>query len=981
MMIPPEQSAFDRCFAELPLVDNCVSIATTVEAIRDNFRRRPAVPGILIEADGALAGLISRSRFMETIATSTEPRELLKQTAREWLNVDGPASFLMLFATASIREAAAIAVARDPATAGEPIVVKCGPRCWRLLDLRVLLSTYASILGVQFDDQSRAIEAARLTEIKYRSIFENAVEGIFQTSPDGRYLSVNPALARIYGFDSIADLMSGICDISRQLYVEPERRGQFVEIMDEHGTVEGFESQIYRRDRSIIWISECARAVRDADGNLLYYEGTVEDITKRKESEELQRQKEAAELASHAKSEFLANMSHEIRTPLNGVIGMLELLGATNLDGRQQRYSRIARSSADSLLSLINDILDFSKIEAGKLELDHIDFDLHQLVEDMSEMFAQRAEDKRLELACHIHHDVPTAFRGDPDRLRQVLVNLTNNAIKFTERGEVVIRVSLDAATTDEAVVRFEVSDTGIGIPPDRMNRLFKTFSQVDASTTRCYGGTGLGLAVCKQLVELQGGQIGVTSKFGRGSTFFFTVRLAKQNNAVRRERMSGELAGMRVLAVDDNATNLEILEAQLTAWQFDYASASCGTDALDMLEQAANNGHPFRLAVLDMQMPEMDGLQLAAAIKSRPSIADTLLIMLTSIGDSMSAEQLSKYGLDAHLTKPTRQSRLFDAIIEAAADHPTKSHDDAISNRRKTTATPTTNQRRRILLAEDNEVNQLVASEILLQAGFLCDIVDNGVAAMEAVAGGEYDLVLMDCHMPRMDGFEATRAIRDRQADSHDAARRLPIVALTANAIKGDRELCLAAGMDAYVTKPIDPARLIETIQTLLQSAADQTTESAATPSELPPASAAGVHVERPVDQSKTEPIDLTELLGRCQGKRELCSRVIAKFRDRCQDYRERIDRAIAAADCDELARAAHSLKGAAANLAAGRLHGEAARIERLAIDHCLPTSKVLENLWQALEQVVAATPRLLASLAPVSAIQQEPVVATARN
>ncbi|HEV3416660.1 MAG TPA: response regulator, partial [Pirellulales bacterium] len=764
-------------------------------------------------------------------------------------------------------------------------------------DLRLIqrcrsLSEQVAILRDQIEAQSRAVEAARLTEIKYRSIFENAVEGIFQTSPGGQYLSVNPALARIYGFDSVSDLMSGICDISRQLYVDPNRRQEFIDIMAEHGTVEGFESEIYRRDRSIIWISECARAVRDESGDLLYYEGTVEDINKRKEAEELERQKEAAELASRAKSEFLANMSHEIRTPLNGVIGMLELLSGTNLDTRQQRYARIARSSADSLLSLINDILDFSKIEAGKLELDHTDFDLHQLVEDMSEIFAQRAEDKKLELACHVRHDVPAAVRGDPDRLRQVLVNLTNNAIKFTERGEVVIRVSLETETPGDAVVRIEVSDTGIGIPPDRMNRLFKTFSQVDASTTRRYGGTGLGLAVCKQLVELQGGAIGVESEPGRGSTFFFTIRLEKQPAADRKSKLPLELTGLRVLAVDDNATNLEILEAQLAAWKFDYATAKNGPEALRKLEEAAAAGKPFRLGILDMQMPEMDGLQLAAAIKSRPAIANVLLIMLTSIGESMAAERMNEFGLAAHLTKPARQSRLFDAIIAAAA-HPRDLRDaDSGPIRSSVNLAAIPPGSRRILLAEDNEVNQLVASEILAQAGFICDVVDNGLAATEAVARGNYDLVLMDCQMPQMDGFEASRAIRERQRRLGDGAARVPIVALTANAIKGDRELCLQAGMDGYVTKPIDPVRLIETIQSLLASAdgPQPTSErEPATSATDEPASVKSCDESliNPLDAS-AEPIDMAGLLVRCQGKRDLCARVLVKFAGRAGEWAE---------------------------------------------------------------------------------------------
>src|SRR5260221_4888466 len=461
----PAQMALDRRVADLPLADGTASRDTTGVLLHEIFQRQPNLSGILIESGETPAGLISRARFMEAMAASGAAETLLARTAADWLNEFGETSFLVLSADTPIREAMALALAREPAFAGDPVAVECGPRCWRVLKLQTLLAAHASMLVEQVEDQSRAIDAARLTEIKYRSIFENAVEGIFQTSPGGQYLSVNPALARIYGFDSVADLMSGICDISRQLYIDPDRRRQFVEIMAEHGVVEGFESQIYRRDRSIIWISECARAVRDADGNLLYYEGTVEDITRRKEAEELQRQKEAAELASRAKSEFLANMSHEIRTPLNGVIGMLELLGSNALDSPQQRYSRITRSSADSLLSLINDILDFSEIEAGKPELYQTDFDVYRLVGEMSEIFAQRAEDKRLELACHIRHDVPAAVRGDPDRLRQVLVDLTNNAIKFTDRGEVVIRVSVDEETRGEAVVRFEGRDTGIGIP------------------------------------------------------------------------------------------------------------------------------------------------------------------------------------------------------------------------------------------------------------------------------------------------------------------------------------------------------------------------------------------------------------------------------------------------------------------------------------------------------------------------------------
>ncbi len=422
-------------------------------------------------------------------------------------------------------------------SATETMIVDEGPASCFLqvteyTDVAALAAEYNRVLTTihaEISSREQAVAALQAAEEKYRGIFENAVEGIFQTTPDGSYLGANPALARIYGYDSPADLMGGINDIKRQLYVDPNRRDDFVLLMQQHDIVTNFESEIYRKDGDTIWISENARAVRDAEGVLQYYEGTVEDITERKLSEELYRQKEAAVAASQAKSEFLANMSHEIRTPLNGVIGMLELLGGTPLNPQQQRYARSRRTSADALLSLINDILDFSKIEAGKLDLDPIDFDLHMLLEDTTEIFSQRVEAKGLELALHIRKDVPVMVNGDPDRLRQVLVNLINNAIKFTERGEVVVRATVECPLGDDLLISFSVQDTGIGIPPDRMNRLFKSFSQVDASTTRKYGGTGLGLAVSQRLVELMGGTIGVQSEPGKGSTFSFNVRLKRQ--------------------------------------------------------------------------------------------------------------------------------------------------------------------------------------------------------------------------------------------------------------------------------------------------------------------------------------------------------------------------------------------------------------------------------------------------------------------
>ncbi len=772
----------------------------------------------------------------------------------------------------------------------------------------------------EITQRESAADALRCAEEKYRGIFENAVEGIYRAQPDAGFIDANPALARILGYESPAQLIASCPDRGRDVYADPDRFAELCESVQRRGEVTRFESQMKRRDGSVCWVSENARAVCDADGKVLYHEGAVEDVTELKAQESLREEKEAAEAASRAKSEFLANMSHEIRTPLNGIIGMIDLMTGTGLDARQQRYCRIAKSSADALLSLINDILDFSKIEAGKLELDDVSFNLPVLIEDTVEMFVPRAESKGVELVSHIQPGVASAVRGDPDRLRQVLVNLVNNAMKFTETGEVVIRVEAAEEKTPSGGValRFSVSDTGIGIPRDKLDRLFRSFSQVDASTTRRFGGTGLGLAICKQLTELMGGRIGVESTEGEGSTFWFTAVFgASVENTPQPRILSEDFRGMRVLIVDDNATNREILDQQLTSWEFKVSCAASAAEALEVMRTATRQGEPHRLAILDMMMPEVDGKELAEQIHADPALSDTKMMVLTSMGDALSPVEMVRLGISGVLTKPVRQSRLYDAIVDTLADDRA-----APVEGRPPAAEVHTAARQRdvsVLLAEDNEINQIVAAEILGKAGFEVQIVDNGRLALEAIRGGAFDVVLMDCQMPHLDGFEATQAVRELENKGDLTpvnGRRTPIVALTANAVKGDRERCLAAGMDAYVTKPIDPQQLINAIWTLLEEdGANAPQPEAASDGQDPAAGRTAV--------------DLDDLVQRCMGDRAFAATILDKFAGQAADMLEELAEALDAEALERVAALAHTLKGASANVAAQDVSRLAAELE----------------------------------------------------
>jgi two-component system sensor histidine kinase/response regulator len=667
-------------------------------------------------------------------------------------------------------------------------------------------------------ERTAALAALQESEARLGAILDATPDATVIGDPGWRIARVNAAAERLFGYAREELLGHPVDLLVPERFREAHLRGRSSYLAAPRPRTFGSDLGLSARHKngSEAPVEISLNPVQTAEGLLTI--ATIRDITARKQAEQaleqskqdLERANAELERASGVKSEFLATMSHEIRTPMNGVIGMTGLLLDTLLTPEQREYAETVRSSGEALLTIINDILDFSKIEAGQLTLEVTDLDVRRSVEEGVDLFVAQARDKGLELASLVYQDVPSVLRGDPGRLRQILTNLAGNALKFTEQGEVVVRANLLEETDEAVLLRCVVTDTGIGMTPEQQTHLFHPFSQADSSTTRKYGGTGLGLAICKRLVELMGGEIGVESAPGQGSTFWFTVWLGRSTTASLTDPAAADLCDKRVLVVDDNATSRQIVHDQVLSWGMRNGMAADGRSALAALRDAQHSGTPYDVAILDMAMPGMDGLELARAIKADPALAATKLVMLTSIGPGERGgdEAAWQVQIDAFLTKPVRSSQLYNSLVRVLSGSggqrmPTtevvaSGGADAAGAQRPDQV------RGRVLVVEDNAVNQRVAVRMLEKRGYRVDAVANGREAVDALAHIPYDLVLMDCQMPEMDGYAAAAEIRQRERAQGTAARRTPIVAMTANALKGDAEKCLAAGMDDYIPKPV---------------------------------------------------------------------------------------------------------------------------------------------------------------------------------
>ncbi len=768
------------------------------------------------------------------------------------------------------------------------------------------------------------LNAEQEAQQRFESLFRNnpALMGL-STFPDRRFSDVNEAFLKALGYTR--DEVTGKTVEELALFADAQQYDDVMKHLRSFGSIQEFELKVRRKDGTIIEGLFSSEAI--GNHGKRYFLTVMIDITERKRIEEKLRETNRnleevnsrakdliiqAETANSAKSEFLATMSHEIRTPMNGVIGMTGLLLDTELNPEQRQYAELVRTSGEALLYLINDILDFSKIESRKLELENIDFHLRVTIEDSVDLLAAKAHEKGLVLANIIDSDVPLHLRGDPGRIRQIVINLADNAIKFTNTGTVTIRTTLIQEDGHKATVRFSVRDTGIGIPLDKQAQLFAPFTQMDSSTTRKYGGTGLGLSISKKLAELMGGTVGLESEPGKGSTFWFTAIFEKRPAGVFSSPPPCiNLSGLKVLVIADNEANRLVVGSLLASWGCLYELVEDGSTAVRILEEAARAGHPYSVALLETRIRDLDGLELGRRIKAHEELHATRLFMMTPLVRQGDATRITNAGFSGYLNKPIRQSQLRDRLAFAAG-----CLDDAAPQPPHSTAlglqsTEKHRSKARILLAEDNVTNQLVALKILEKYGYRVDAVADGKEVLDALTRLPYDLVLMDCQMPEMDGFEATRAIRKKEG----IERHIPVIAMTASALQGDREKCLEAGMDDYLSKPVEPAQLAAKVEQWLVQA-----EESLAVAELEAAEE---------DEQPLVVFDKAGFLSRAMDDAELAALLVQTFLTDAPVQMEALSAALESGETRQAEKLAHRLRGAAANMGGEALRDTARMLE----------------------------------------------------
>jgi PAS domain S-box-containing protein len=813
-------------------------------------------------------------------------------------------------------------------------------------DLEQRVEERTAELAEEVADRKLAQEALHESEERIRLLLDSTAEAIYGVDPSGRCTFCNPATLRLLGYQKPGDLLNkNMHEVMHHSYADgtpyPQKDCNIGTSLVRGEGIHSDKEIFWRADGTSFPAEYWAYPTR-RNGQIIGSVVTFLDITERKQAQAaLLEAKEAAEAGSRAKSEFLANMSHEIRTPMNGIVGMTDLALDTNLTGEQRDYLNLVKTSADSLLRVIDDILDFSKIEAGKLELEEAEFAIRDVFRDTLKTLAVRADKKRLELTMRVSPAVPMWVVGDPTRLRQLIVNLVGNAIKFTEAGNVIVDAEIEKESACAVELHIRVSDTGIGIPLEKQSLIFESFAQADGSTTRRFGGTGLGLTISRQLVELMGGRMWVESEVGKGSTFHFTTTFRRGTAAAsNREQIAGErLPGLEVLVADDNATNRNILKEMLTNWQMKTVVASDGTEALKAMELARTGGRPFGVALLDGTMPGIDGFGVAERIRRNPSLADAVILMISATQYAADVARGRELGVEVFLTKPIGQSDLLDAILSVLGIQ--------VAEERLAEVPSQTQEAKKvhglnILLAEDNPVNQKLAVRLLEKAGHRVTSAATGAEALSAwekMSDVEFDLVLMDIQMPEMDGTEATTAIRTRE---NSTGKHIPIIAMTAHAMRGDKEKYLAGGIDGYVSKPIHPARLFAEIERVL-------------------AEKSGDAMMSTHPQGEGERLDRTAMLERVEGDHELLVEILNLFLEDAPRLLTAMHEALEQGDINVLERSAHSMKGAASNFSALVTAAAAANLEKRAGRGDKESSKA------ALATLEAAVNRLLPRLAEI--------------